>query len=89
MRMYLDPIYNAGQNIEVNHDGKIIPIDWCSLRRPPTNRLWIDPEKMMLSGWFIDSSKLKKLTPYSVSNTTKHYHDSLISYKTSEFSTWI
>jgi hypothetical protein len=85
MRMYLDPIYNAGQNIEVNHDGKIIPIDWCSLRRPPTDRLWIDPEKMMLSGWFIDSSKLNNLTPYSVSKTTKHYHDSLISYKTSNF----
>jgi hypothetical protein len=85
MRLYLDPIYNAGQNIEVIHDGKVIPIDWCSLRRPPTNRVWIDPEKIMLSGWFIDNTKLYNLTPYSASTTMKHYYDSLISYKTSNF----
>ena len=85
MKLYLDPKYNAGQNITIKKNDKEIPVDWCSVRYPPSQKLWIDPEKFNLNGWFIDSSKIGFITPYTFQNTTYKGNDSLFTIQSSNY----
>jgi hypothetical protein len=85
MKLYLDPKYNAGQNITIKKGVREIPVDWCSVRYPPSQKLWIDPETFHLNGWFVDSSKVGFLTPYTFQNTTHKGNDSLFTIQSSNY----
>ena len=85
MKFYLDPKYNAGQNITIKKGNKEIPVDWCSVRYPPSKKIWIDPETFHLNGWFVDSSKVGFLTPYTFQNTTYKGNDSLFTVQASNY----
>ena len=74
-----------GKILQLKKNDKEIPVDWCSVRYPPSQKLWIDPEKFNLNGWFIDSSKIGFITPYTFQNTTYKGNDSLFTIQSSNY----
>ena len=78
MKPYLDPIYHAGQNVYKEKNGKRFPVDWHPLIRPPVQKLWIDPETVSLTGWFVDVNKLNMITPNSIYKEYMGTQDDLV-----------
>ena len=52
---YLDPLYDAGQNITKGQGNNKIVLDWYPIKEPPSEELWIGGEKLQVMGYYINS----------------------------------
>ena len=75
---YLDPIYDAGQNISKGIGENKIILDWYPLKCPPEEHVWISGEKLNIMGYYINSDNknvlnLNKLQKNIYSEYSKYF----------------